>query len=203
MMRSSPSHWSGAPHTRTRRTRGGRDGRRIRCRFGTAGSGSRQPGGAAQGRCRTGAGEVGPREDHWVSSCGKSRSAGFSSRQRGFRPGRGASVRTPFGDVAQLARAPALQAGGRGFESHRLHHSDAFRAPCCANAASGHLCNRVCEFQSLNWVRKFGEMSAGGPWGSDQILGRDHHVSYVNPSSYGGRIAHSRPLRGCRRLRRR
>ena len=29
------------------------------------------------------------------------------------------------GDVAQLARAPALQAGGRGFESHRLHHSAA------------------------------------------------------------------------------
>jgi hypothetical protein len=27
----------------------------------------------------------------------------------------------PRGDVAQLARAPALQAGGRGFESHRLH----------------------------------------------------------------------------------
>src|SRR5205814_4194085 len=26
-----------------------------------------------------------------------------------------------LGDVAQLARAPALQAGGRGFESHRLH----------------------------------------------------------------------------------
>ncbi len=26
-----------------------------------------------------------------------------------------------YGDVAQLARAPALQAGGRGFESHRLH----------------------------------------------------------------------------------
>ncbi len=25
------------------------------------------------------------------------------------------------GDVAQSARAPALQAGGRGFESHRLH----------------------------------------------------------------------------------
>ena len=25
------------------------------------------------------------------------------------------------GDVAQLARAPALQAGGRGFDSHRLH----------------------------------------------------------------------------------
>ena len=25
------------------------------------------------------------------------------------------------GDVAQLGRAPALQAGGRGFESHRLH----------------------------------------------------------------------------------
>ena len=27
----------------------------------------------------------------------------------------------PSGDVAQLARAPALQAGGRGFDSHRLH----------------------------------------------------------------------------------
>ena len=26
-----------------------------------------------------------------------------------------------YGDVAQLARAPALQAGGRGFDSHRLH----------------------------------------------------------------------------------
>lgn len=30
-------------------------------------------------------------------------------------------VSPPFGGVAQLARAPALQAGGRGFESHRLH----------------------------------------------------------------------------------
>ena len=28
---------------------------------------------------------------------------------------------SPYGDVAQLARAPALQAGGRGFDSHRLH----------------------------------------------------------------------------------
>ena len=27
----------------------------------------------------------------------------------------------PSGAVAQLARAPALQAGGRGFESHQLH----------------------------------------------------------------------------------
>ncbi len=26
-----------------------------------------------------------------------------------------------IGAVAQLARAPALQAGGRGFESHQLH----------------------------------------------------------------------------------
>jgi methyltransferase (TIGR00027 family) len=31
------------------------------------------------------------------------------------------------GDVAQLARAPALQAGGRGFESHRLHREAARR----------------------------------------------------------------------------
>jgi hypothetical protein len=30
-------------------------------------------------------------------------------------------VGVPYGDVAQLARAPALQAGGRGFDSHRLH----------------------------------------------------------------------------------
>ena len=27
-----------------------------------------------------------------------------------------------FGPLAQLARAPALQAGGRGFESHRVHN---------------------------------------------------------------------------------
>jgi hypothetical protein len=33
------------------------------------------------------------------------------------------------GDVAQLARAPALQAGGRGFESHRLHHKSAGQRP--------------------------------------------------------------------------
>ena len=26
------------------------------------------------------------------------------------------------GDIVQLARTPALQAGGRGFESHYLHH---------------------------------------------------------------------------------
>ena len=26
-----------------------------------------------------------------------------------------------YGDIAQLARAPALQAGGREFESHYLH----------------------------------------------------------------------------------
>ncbi len=29
-----------------------------------------------------------------------------------------------FGDVAQLARAPALQAGGPGFESPHLHHTE-------------------------------------------------------------------------------
>ncbi len=27
------------------------------------------------------------------------------------------------GPLAQLARAPALQAGGRGFESHKVHHA--------------------------------------------------------------------------------
>jgi hypothetical protein len=34
------------------------------------------------------------------------------------------------GDVAQLARAPALQAGGRGFESHRLHCETAGQRRC-------------------------------------------------------------------------
>ncbi len=29
-----------------------------------------------------------------------------------------------FGDVAQLARAPALQAGGQEFDSPYLHHTD-------------------------------------------------------------------------------
>ena len=33
------------------------------------------------------------------------------------------------GDVAQLARAPALQAGGRGFESHRLHRESPGQGP--------------------------------------------------------------------------
>ena len=28
----------------------------------------------------------------------------------------------PNGDIAQLARAPALQAGGQGFDSLYLHH---------------------------------------------------------------------------------
>ena len=34
------------------------------------------------------------------------------------------------GDVAQLARAPALQAGGRGFESHRLHSENRSSEGC-------------------------------------------------------------------------
>ena len=43
------------------------------------------------------------------------------------------------GDVAQLARAPALQAGGRGFESHRLHDlrlDRDFLGPAGASAAT-------------------------------------------------------------------
>ena len=31
-----------------------------------------------------------------------------------------------FGDIAQLARAPALQAGGQGFDSLYLHHRDLY-----------------------------------------------------------------------------
>ena len=32
---------------------------------------------------------------------------------------------TIYGDIAQLARAPALQAGGQGFDSLYLHHREA------------------------------------------------------------------------------
>ncbi len=61
---------------------------------------------------------------------------------------------TPLGDVAQLARAPALQAGGRGFESHRLHEcpcgipgprvcwSSACRAPRVPFTSSAARCAR-------------------------------------------------------------
>ena len=48
-------------------------------------------------------------------------------RSAGARAG---SLATP-GDVAQLARAPALQAGGRGFESHRLHDRHSGRDLAC------------------------------------------------------------------------
>src|SRR5690242_11002603 len=41
------------------------------------------------------------------------------------------------GDVAQLARAPALQAGGRGFESHRLHRESPVRVPGRQPRATG------------------------------------------------------------------
>ena len=34
-----------------------------------------------------------------------------------------------YGGVAQLARAPALQAGGQEFDSPQLHHAD-FRIRC-------------------------------------------------------------------------
>ena len=32
------------------------------------------------------------------------------------------TLKTPYGGVAQLARAPALQAGGQEFDSPQLHH---------------------------------------------------------------------------------
>ena len=35
------------------------------------------------------------------------------------------------GELAQLARAPALHAGGRGFESHILHHCGYNIEKCC------------------------------------------------------------------------
>src|SRR5262245_2313248 len=53
-------------------------------------------------------------------------SAGFPSRPPKIDSPKPPGPAVPWlvapGDVAQLARAPALQAGGRGFESHRLHH---------------------------------------------------------------------------------
>ena len=38
----------------------------------------------------------------------------------------GTTISLRFGGLAQLARAPALQAGGQRFESVILHHSGAF-----------------------------------------------------------------------------
>ena len=32
------------------------------------------------------------------------------------------TLKLTYGDIAQLARAPALQAGGQGFDSLYLHH---------------------------------------------------------------------------------
>jgi hypothetical protein len=52
-----------------------------------------------------------------------------------------------LGDVAQLARAPALQAGGRGFESHRLHsgRTATFDTRAAAHAIRCRLDSRVRE----------------------------------------------------------
>ena len=33
-------------------------------------------------------------------------------------------IEMSYGDIAQLARAPALQAGGQGFDSLYLHHAN-------------------------------------------------------------------------------
>ena len=59
---------------------------------------------------------TGPGSDATSTTCGRAKPA--SPADPAARPG----TIVPPGDVAQLARAPALQAGGRGFESHRLHH---------------------------------------------------------------------------------
>ena len=40
----------------------------------------------------------------------------------GFRKKCHICIRNPNGGIAQLARAPALQAGGRRFDSDYLHH---------------------------------------------------------------------------------
>ena len=40
----------------------------------------------------------------------------------GFRKKCHICIRNPKGGIAQLARAPALQAGGRRFDSDYLHH---------------------------------------------------------------------------------
>ena len=34
------------------------------------------------------------------------------------------TLKNQYGGVAQLARAPALQAGGQEFDSPQLHHAD-------------------------------------------------------------------------------
>ena len=38
-------------------------------------------------------------------------------------PCRADSLKPAFRGRSSIGRAPALQAGGRGFDSHRLHHS--------------------------------------------------------------------------------
>ena len=58
------------------------------------------------------------------------------------------------GDVAQLARAPALQAGGRGFESHRLHQA---RHRVCSE-----LSQPLVACQLLIWVMS---ITSAGPVG--------------------------------------
>ncbi len=77
-------------------------------------------------------------------------------------PGHGSTVVDPGsaqalpGDVAQLARAPALQAGGRGFDSHRLHlrkpRSEATNRPLTQEGS----CRRSHPGRSLlaDWLRR-------------------------------------------------
>ena len=110
--------------------------RRLRCRtrIGTRRGASRR-GVSTNGRARRAPAarprsrseeRLGPRPVPQRRPRGRSRVAALLAtvtRGGGDKPITLARLRCgdPFGDVAQLARAPALQAGGRGFESHRLH----------------------------------------------------------------------------------
>ena len=57
-----------------------------------------------------------------------------------------------YGALAQLARAPALHAGGQGFDSPRLHHSNGIATlGCCAETVDIYLLWQMCGgFIALN-----------------------------------------------------
>jgi hypothetical protein len=125
--RWSPTPTSGARRTRTRRSRAGRDVQPGRGRAASTtwdarrwGGGSEECAEAGAITARYGSPDVRrapctswPRRRVVPRSVSGSMHVAVAGRYRGV---------APRGDVAQLARAPALQAGGRGFESHRLHH---------------------------------------------------------------------------------
>ena len=86
-------------------------------------------------------------EAAWVDASGNPRHPRRRARQRALRP---------YGAVAQLARAPALQAGGRRFEPDQLHNA---RSPWSGRADAPEDVVREADPPSL---RVPGPMGSGG-----------------------------------------